>query len=318
MAWQGGVVPTAAITQSVTQLATQTASTGVPQLLGQVWQGAGQSFFGSAGQALAGGLAGSAVNIALNSDLGTNVVGPQGFSLDSGRNILASTITPYVTSSVAAGINQQIGQSLKGAGAFGPILNNLGTQAVNQVFNGITNSIFGAANPGAGGDNATNYKMFPGAGGDGIAEPKAEYGDRSYNLTDIVFSLRRANVGPQQDGDAQAVNDPKTATTIPATTATSSEGAAAASTPTGVNALKQQAMGETYNFETTNRDVLLRQANENGYNSLNKKQLELLGNTGDIKIISNGSSGLLYYTRAEWESRFQGASSAPLRDRPLF
>lgn len=301
------------VPESLTQLATQTASTGVPQLLGQVWQGAGQSFFGSAGQALAGGLAGSAVNIALNSAFSTNVVGPQGFSLTSGANILASTITPYVTSSVAAGINQQIGQSLKGAGAFGPILGNLGTQAVNQVFNGITNSIFGAANPGAGGGNATNYKMFPG-GGD---EPPADYGGSTYTLTDVVFSLRRANVGPQQDGDAQTANSPKTETTIPATTATSSEGAAAASTPTGANALKQQAMGETYNFNTTNRDVLLRQAEQEGYNSLNVKQLQLLGGTGDIKIISNDSSGLLYYTRAEWEAR-QGASSAPLRDRPLF
>ena len=161
MAFEGGPLSTIGITPSfVTGLATQTSSSGVPQALGQVWQGSGQSFFAGAGQALAGGLAGSAVNIVLNSALGTNVVGPQGFSLNSGANILASTVTPYVTSSVAAGINQNIQRTLQSAGPFGPILSNIGTGLVNQAFGGITNAIFGAA---AGG---TNYKMFPGGGGE--------------------------------------------------------------------------------------------------------------------------------------------------------
>ena len=212
MAFEGGVLSTVGITPSfITGLATQTASSGVPQALGQVWQGSGQSFFGSAGQALAGGLAGSAVNIALNSALGTNVVGPQGFSLNSGANILASTVTPYVTGAVAAGINQQIQQSLKGAGAFGPILTNVGTQLVNQAANGITNAIFGAANPGAGGGNATNYKMFPGGGG----EPPADYGGSSYTLTDVVFSLRPANQGPQAFGDISYTDFPLSETKLP-------------------------------------------------------------------------------------------------------
>jgi hypothetical protein len=311
MAFTGGEVSTVAIKQTSVSLATQAASSAASQSIGQVWQGAGQSFFGSAGQALGGALAGSAVNIALNSALGTNVVGPQGLSLDSGANILASTITPYVTSSVAAGINQNINKSLQSAGPFGPALSGLATGLVNQATQGITNAIFGSAAPGSG----TNYKMFPGGGGEG--EAPADYGGSPYTLEDVVFSLQRANVGPQQDGDAQANNGSKTETTIPANTAASSEGAAAASTSTGANALKQQAMGETYNFNTTNRDVLLRQAEQEGYNSLSVKQLQLLGGTGDIKVISNDSSGLLYYTRAEWEAR-QGASSAPLRDRPLF
>jgi hypothetical protein len=212
MAFEGGPLSVIGITpEYLTGLATQTASSGVSQALGQVWKGSGQSFSGSAGQALAGNLAGSAVNIALNSAFGTNVPGPQGLTLDSGANILASTITPYVTSSVAAGINQQIGQSLKGAGAFGPILTNVGTQLVNQAANGITNAIFGAANPGAGGGNATNYKMFPG-GGD---EPPADYGGSSYTLTDVVFSIQPANQGPQAFGDFSAAFDPKTSTTLP-------------------------------------------------------------------------------------------------------
>jgi hypothetical protein len=206
MAFQGGVLSTVGITPSfITGLATQTASTGVPQALGQIWQGSGASFAGSAGQALAGGLAGSAVNIALNSVLGTEVVGPQGFSLDSGANILASTVTPYVTGAVAAGINQNIQQSLKGAGAFGPILTNLGTPLVNQTFNGLTNAIFGAT------DTATNYKMFPGGGG----EPSADYGGSSYTLTDVVFSLRVANQGPQSFGDISYENFPLSETKLP-------------------------------------------------------------------------------------------------------
>ena len=112
MAFQGGVIGTLGITPSyVSTLGTVTAQNGTILGLGQVWQGAGQSYFGSAGQSLAGNLAGSAVNIALNSALGTQVVGPQGIPLTSGTNILASTITPFVTSTIAAGINQNLQQS---------------------------------------------------------------------------------------------------------------------------------------------------------------------------------------------------------------
>jgi hypothetical protein len=207
MAFEGGALSVIGITpEFVTGLATQTGSSGVAQGLGQVWKGAGQTFYGSAGQALGGALAGSAVNIALNSALGTNVPGPQGLKLNSGANILASTITPYVTGATAAGINQQIQQSLKNAGPFGPILSNLGTGLVNQAFNGVTNAIFGATS------TATNYKMFPGGGGPG--EAPADYGGSSYTLTDVVFSLQRANQGPQAFGEAQTVSLPKTLTTV--------------------------------------------------------------------------------------------------------
>jgi hypothetical protein len=210
MAVISGPLNVVGITPSfITGLATQTASSGVTQALGQVWQGAGQSFFGSAGQALGGALAGSAVNIALNSAFGTNVPGPQGLSLNSGANILASTLTPYVTGAVAGGINQQIQQSLKNAGPFGPILSSLGTGLVNQAIGGITNSIFGAATPGSG----ENYKMFPGGGGPG--EAPADYGGRSYTLDDVVFSLQPANQGPQAFGDFTSAFDPKIGTSLP-------------------------------------------------------------------------------------------------------
>lgn len=232
MAFEGGPLSTVGITPSfITQLATQTGSSGVPQALGQIWQGSGQSFYGSAGQALGGALAGSAVNIALNSVLGTDVVGPQGLKLDSGANILASTITPYVTSSVAAGINQSINSSLKSAGAFGPILSNLGSTLVDQAFNGISNAIFGATN------TATNYKMFPGGGGEG--EAPADYGGSAYTLTDVVFSLQPANQGPQAFGQAQSYSLPKSITTVPFKELTSMPLLAGSAT---ANKLKQNAM----------------------------------------------------------------------------
>lgn len=232
MAFEGGPLATVGITSSyITQLSTQTASSGIPQAIGQVWQGSGQSFLGSAGQALGGALAGSAVNIALNSALGTNVVGPQGLSLTSGANILASTVTPYVTGAVAAGINQNIQQSLKSAGPFGPILSNIGTSLVNQAFNGIASSILGNT------DTATNYKMFPGGGGDG--EAPADYGGSSYTLTDVVFSLQPANQGPQAFGEAQSYSLPKSLTTLPFGEVTSMPLLAGSAT---ANKLKESSM----------------------------------------------------------------------------
>jgi hypothetical protein len=210
MAFLGGALNTIGINSPfITQTLTQAASAGFTQ----VYQGSGQSFFGSANQSLLGNQAGSAVNIALNSLLGTQVAGPQGLSLTSGANLLASTITPYVTSQVAAGINQSIQSSLKSAGSFGPVLSTLGTGLVNQAFQGLTNSIFGGAGNGLGGPGGTNYKMFPGGGG----EAASDYGGSAYTLTDVVFNLRPANRGPQQLGLAQATNFPKSLTTVAST-----------------------------------------------------------------------------------------------------
>jgi hypothetical protein len=227
MAFEGGALPTLGITPSfVAQLATTATSSGV----GQVWQGSGRSFSGSAGQSLTGSLASSAVNIVMNKSLGTNVVGPQGLSLDSGANILASTITPYVTSSVAAGINQSIEQSLQKAGPFGPILSGIGTNLVNQAFNGLSNAITGVTDVGG-----TNYKMFPGGGG----EPAADYGGSAYTLTDVTFSLQPANQGPQAFGDSQSYSMPKSVTTVPFNELTSMPQLAGSAT---ANQLKQSSM----------------------------------------------------------------------------
>lgn len=235
MAFEGGPLSTLGITPAfVNNLAQQTASTGVTQALGQVWQGSGQSFIGQAGQALAGNLAGSAVNVAINSALGTQISGPGGFPINTGGNFLASTVTPFVTSSVAAGINQNIQQSLQSAGPFGTVLSGVATGLVSQVFNGLTGGI---ANLGGVGTQGTNYKMFPGGGGQG--EAPADYGGSAYTLTDVVFSLQRANQGPQTFGEAESYSFPKSLTTLPFGEVTSMPLLAGSAT---ANTLKQSAM----------------------------------------------------------------------------
>ncbi len=245
MAFEGGKINVLGITPSfLTALGTQTSQTGITQGLGQIWQGSGQSFAGSAGQALAGNLAGSAVNIALNGLLGTQVVGPQGLKLDSGANLLASTITPYVTSQLAAGINQSIQQSLQSAGPFGPFLSDLSSTVLDQLQTGIAGNILGATG------QATNYKMFPGGGG----EAAADYGGSSYTLTDVVFSLVPANRGPQQFGLDQAINFPKSLTKLPSNTYTSMPLLAGNQT---ANTLKKASMNnqlsqKTFSPQTTN------------------------------------------------------------------
>jgi len=206
--FEGGAISTLGIKGSfLTELATQTASSGVSQALGQVWQGSGQSFYGKAGQAMGGALAGSAVNIALNSVFNGSVPGPAGFTLDSGQNILASVVTPYVTNNVSEGINQNIQKSLQNAGPFGPALSGFATGLVSRVSQSITDTIFGATTR-----NGPNLIAYPGGGGPG--EAPADYGGSAYTLTDIVFSLQPANQGPQAFGQSQSYSLPKTLTTV--------------------------------------------------------------------------------------------------------
>jgi hypothetical protein len=216
MAFQGGPLSTVGITPSfLTQTVTQAVSSG----LTQVYQGSGQSFFGSAGQALVSNMAGSVVNVALNSALGTKVTGPGGLSLNSGSNLLATQITPFITSQVAAGINQTIQKSLQSAGPFGPILSSASGAIANQLFSGLTNFSTGATDAttaSAATGDAWGQKAFPGAGD----EPPADYGGgNAYTLgsngSDVVFSLQPANQGPQNFGLNQSINDPASQTFVP-------------------------------------------------------------------------------------------------------
>lgn len=196
----------------VNSLAQQAASTATTSEINQIWQGAGASFLGSAGQTLVGNLAGSAVNVAMNAALGTQVAGPGGININSGANFLASTITPYVTSATAAGINQAISNSLQNAGPFAGVLSGVATSFVSQAFFGVANTIFGGASGGFG----SSYKTFPGGSN---SDPDSNYGGSAYTLglngSDVVFSLQPANQGPQAFGDFTAAFSSTFGTTIP-------------------------------------------------------------------------------------------------------
>jgi hypothetical protein len=209
-----GPISTLGITPSfINTLAQQAASTATTSAINQVYQGAGASFLGSAGQTLVGNLAGSAVNVAMNAALGTQIAGPGGVSASSGRNLLASAITPYVNTVTAAGINQAINNSLQNAGPFAGVLSGVATGLVSQVAN---NLLGGAFFNGAGGGFGSSYKTFPG-GSD--ADPSANYDGKAYTLglngSDVVFSLQPANQGPQAFGLAQGISFPTSIPTLP-------------------------------------------------------------------------------------------------------
>ncbi len=208
-----GPISTLGITPSfINTLAQQAASTGTTSAINQIYQGAGASFLGSAGQTLVGNLAGSAVNVAMNAALGTQIAGPGGIPINSGANFLASTITPYVNTVTAAGINQAINNSLQNAGPFAGVLSGVATGVVTQIANNLLGGAFG----GAAGGFSSSYKTFPG-GSD--ADPSANYDGKAYTLglngSDVVFSLQPANQGPQAFGLAQGISFPTSITTLP-------------------------------------------------------------------------------------------------------
>ena len=188
----GGALNMIGITPS---FVASTVTTGVSTGVSQSFQGVGsQSLITQAGQAVVSSAASNVVNVGINSLLGTEVASASGLSLDTGANVLASTVTPYVTSSLAGGVNQAIQTTLSTAGPIGPVLSEIGTGVVNQAFNGLTNAITGATTPGTGGGGT---KTFPGAGD----EPDANYnGAGAYTLgtngPDVVFSIKAANAGP--------------------------------------------------------------------------------------------------------------------------
>jgi len=148
----------------------------------------------------------------MNAALGTQIAGPGGIPINSGANFLASTITPYVNTVTAAGINQAINNSLQNAGPFAGVLSGVATGVVTQIANNLLGGAFG----GAAGGFSSSYKTFPG-GSD--ADPSANYDGKAYTLglsgSDVVFSLQPANQGPQAFGLAQGISFPTSIPTLP-------------------------------------------------------------------------------------------------------
>jgi hypothetical protein len=207
MAYQGGPIPTLAISPSYDFNYSSTLLYGSNG--NQVYQGSGQSFQGEPGQYLTGDLGQSAINIALNPNLGADITNQSGVSLSSGSNVLASTMTSLLSSGLSFGANRDIGKTLASAGQFGPILSQLG-----GLFGG--GGAGGSTNPSATQGDPWGQKAFPGAGD----EPKADYaGGGPYTLgtngSDVVFSLQPANKGPQSSGLDKSINDPASSTTVP-------------------------------------------------------------------------------------------------------
>lgn len=236
MANPGGPLSLVGITP---QFVSTIVTTSVGSSTNQLFQGVANQSLAQAGSALIGNVASNVVNVGINSLLGTQVAGASGLSLNTGANVLASTITPYVTGALAQGINQSIQNSLRGAGPLGSVLAQIGTGFVNQGLNGLTNLITGATTPGSGSGGSQASRFFPGAGD----EPEAQYnGGGSYTLgsngPDVVIAIRPANEGPQTF-DVSSFYNPTTPTTLPSTSLTN---AGNIQNPI-VNKLKNAAMG---------------------------------------------------------------------------
>ena len=231
MAFTGGPLNMVGIVPSFTSnLGEQTSSLGVVQAQNQVWQGAGQAFSGGPGQPLTGDLTGSPINIALNTD---SVSGLNG--LDVGNNVQAPSLTKFLSGTQAFSLNNQLGDSLGAAGAFGSLL-SLGGSAALSAASGALSGLGGSVGAGAGAlVGAVNYIMFPGGGGEG----GANYSDVPYTLQDVTFSLQPANRGPQSFGSESATSFPKTMTTLPFNEYTSMPPLAGSPT---ANALKSSSM----------------------------------------------------------------------------
>lgn len=240
MANPGGPLNLIGITpQFVSNLVTTSVGSGVVSSTNQLFRGVANQSLAQAGSALVGNVASNVVNVGINSLLGTQVAGASGLSLNTGGNILASTITPYVTGALAQGVNQSIQNSLKGAGPLGSVLAQIGTGLVNQGLNSLTNLIGGGITPGSGSSSSSGTKFFPGAGN----EPPAQYnGGGAYTLgtngPDVVIAIRPANSGPQTFDNYSSVFNPVNPTTLPLTSVINN----ASSVNPQVNILKNRLM----------------------------------------------------------------------------
>lgn len=191
-------------------------------IVGQVFQGSGQSFLAGPGQTVLNNASQGILNFGLNAILGEELAGQFGVDLVNGDNLLASIITPQVTKDVSALINQSISDTLADAGPFGPVLSDV----AGTLAQGAFDSLLGAVGLGGGeaaGVGATSItgptQRFPGGSSD---QPPAEYaGGSAYTLgnggPDVVFSLAPANQGVQLFGQENALFDPKVASKFPVT-----------------------------------------------------------------------------------------------------
>jgi hypothetical protein len=144
--FEGGKIPILGVTaqdlaKTVGPGLTSVAQNQASQALGQVFQGSGQSFLGQAGQTLVTGIGQNILNVGLNSVLGSEITGISGIDLSSGQTILASVLTPSITSAAADLVNSSISNALQSAGPFGPVLSQVASTAVNSLFGSLTGAL---------------------------------------------------------------------------------------------------------------------------------------------------------------------------------
>ena len=140
------------------------------------------------------------LNVGLSSVLGETVSKEVGLDLTAGSNILKSQVTPFLTASVSQALNQQVSQSLRGAGPLGPALSQIAAQATTALGQNILGGLFGATS-GSWNGVSDPTQQWPGAGGN---ESEANYSGKAYTTgtggPDVVFSIQPANAGPQSFG----------------------------------------------------------------------------------------------------------------------
>lgn len=224
--FEGGRIPLVGITpqslgNTLVRGVSAVAQQQVAAQVGQVFQGAGQSFPAQQGQAVVSALTNNFINVGLNTVLGSDITGTSGVSLTSGQPVLATSLTSSLTSVLAGALNSQLSSALSNAGPFGSVLSSVGSQVIDSLTGQLGGSFGGLTGGLGGGAGALNEaetesgpsRRFPGAGD----EPPADYaGGNSYTLgpsgPDVVFSLRPANQGPQTAGQESTANDPKSFT----------------------------------------------------------------------------------------------------------
>lgn len=176
-------------------------------------------FVGSSLNQIAGGATEAILNVGLSSVLGASVSQQLGVPLDNGQNFLQSQISPFLTNTLAQGVNVSVTDALQNAGPLAPVLGNLAGQAVSGFAQSIAGGL-GLQIPGLGGAGGTGPSQpYPGGGGEG--ETPADYGGgKAYALgsggPDVVFSIRPATSPAQVDAAAAANNIPSTGVKLPA------------------------------------------------------------------------------------------------------
>lgn len=159
------------------------------------------------------------LNVGLSTVLGQSVSKEVGLDLTAGNNILKSQVTPFLTASVSQALNQQVSQSLQGAGPLGPVLSQISSQTVTALGQGLL-GLIGGGNGGSWNGVSDPTQQWPGAGEN---ESEVNYAGRAYTTgtggPDVVFSIQPANAGPQSFGSA-AFDTPFTSTSLPLTSYT--------------------------------------------------------------------------------------------------